>query len=247
MKYEIVNGELTVDGERFVIDITGGKERRRSDAAAFTLVKTQSFLNAYAQMENQIKPRGIIELGVFQGGSFVLIDKIFKPERMSAVEIDAEPVAPLMDYLKRTPGRNVHFGTSQGDRAALTKIVDEDLGGVLDLVIDDASHQYGLTKQSFEILWPRLSPGGLYVIEDWAWAHGKSRQDASDPWTKHPAMTNLLIEQIMLLGSASEIAEIRVMRQMYVIKKLASAQVGPAPQDAVWKDLRNRGKPQPNF
>lgn len=247
MKYEIENGELTVDGERFVIDIAPGKNRRPSDVSGFTLVKTQAFLNSYAQLATQIRPRGILELGVFQGGSFVLIDKIFRPERMSAVEIDAKPVAPLMDYVRRTPGRSVHFGTSQGDCDALTQIVDEDLGGTLDLVIDDASHHYDLSRQSFETLWPRLSPGGLYVIEDWAWAHTRTGQEKSHPWASHPALTNLLFEQIMLLGSGSEVAEIRVMLHMYVVKKLASAEVGPRDPEAVWKDLRKRGKPRPAF
>ena len=40
-------------------------------------------------------------------------------------------------------------------------------GEPLDLVIDDASHLYGPTMASFEVLFPRLRPGGLYVIEDW--------------------------------------------------------------------------------
>jgi hypothetical protein len=39
----------------------------------------------------------------------------------------------------------------------------------VDLVIDDASHLYPFTKGSFETLFPRLRPGGLYIIEDWSW------------------------------------------------------------------------------
>jgi hypothetical protein len=42
-----------------------------------------------------------------------------------------------------------------------------------DLVIDDAAHVYGQTKRSFECLFPTLAPGGLYIIEDWAWEHWK--------------------------------------------------------------------------
>ncbi len=51
----------------------------------------------------------------------------------------------------------------------LHNIVHEDLEGHLDLVIDDASHMYEQTKRSFEILFPLLRPGGLYIIEDWSW------------------------------------------------------------------------------
>lgn len=36
----------------------------------------------------------------------------------------------------------------------------------LDLVIDDGSHVSRLTISSFEIVWPKLNTGGLYIIED---------------------------------------------------------------------------------
>ena len=51
----------------------------------------------------------------------------------------------------------------------LLSIVHKDFNGQLDLVIDDASHLYTETKKSFEILFPLLKAGGLYVIEDWSW------------------------------------------------------------------------------
>ena len=38
--------------------------------------------------------------------------------------------------------------------------------GDFDVVIDDASHVSSLTIRSFQILWPYLKPGGLYVVED---------------------------------------------------------------------------------
>lgn len=62
-----------------------------------------------------------------------------------------------------------HWGTDQADVAKLRTIVAADLRGQLDLVIDDASHQYAPTKASFEALFPLIRPGGLYVIEDWSW------------------------------------------------------------------------------
>jgi hypothetical protein len=34
------------------------------------------------------------------------------------------------------------------------------------IIIDDASHINPLTIRSFEILWPILQPGGLYIVED---------------------------------------------------------------------------------
>ena len=51
------------------------------------------------------------------------------------------------------------------------EFVDESI----DLVIDDASHLYVETKASFEELFPRLRPGGLFIIEDWASGHTMSK------------------------------------------------------------------------
>jgi predicted methyltransferase len=41
-------------------------------------------------------------------------------------------------------------------------LIDDQL---LDLVVDDTSH-LGPTRASFNTLFPRLRPGGVYVIED---------------------------------------------------------------------------------
>jgi len=38
--------------------------------------------------------------------------------------------------------------------------------GDFDVIVDDASHVSSLTIRSFEILWPFLKPGGVYVVED---------------------------------------------------------------------------------
>lgn len=36
----------------------------------------------------------------------------------------------------------------------------------LDIIVDDGSHKFKHQIKSFEILFPRLNPGGIYVIED---------------------------------------------------------------------------------
>lgn len=61
-----------------------------------------------------------------------------------------------------------YYGIDQADRGRLTEILDEELGGeMIDLVIDDASHLYAETVASFETVFPRVRPGGLFVVEDW--------------------------------------------------------------------------------
>lgn len=52
----------------------------------------------------------------------------------------------------------------QADKQLLTGLAER-YGG-FDVIIDDASHIGRLTRQSWEILWPHLLPGGWYFIED---------------------------------------------------------------------------------
>lgn len=56
------------------------------------------------------------------------------------------------------------FMGSQDDARFLTSVINEI--GIPDIIIDDASHINKLTIKTFEILFPKLKKGGIYVIED---------------------------------------------------------------------------------
>jgi predicted O-methyltransferase YrrM len=216
--------EFSLGGEKFVIEgDVPAKDRRPSTSDAFTIVKSEPYLRIYEDLAASFSPRSILELGVFQGGSYVFLDKLFKPRRMSAVEISPKPIAPLLQYLSRTENRFVHFATSQCDDEKLREIVLDELADELDLVVDDACHTYEETKESFEFLFPLLSPGGIYVIEDWSWAHHPNYQSENSPFSKRYALSNLLFEQIMLMASTLLISEVRVWRFLYMIQKAKSA------------------------
>src|SRR5207249_5952082 len=70
---------------------------------------------------------------------------------------------------------------------------------------------------------PLLRPGGIYLIEDWSWAHVLRFQSPDAPRSKRHALSNLLFEQIMLMDSTSLIAEIRVLKFLYLIRKAEAA------------------------
>src|ERR1043166_3874809 len=108
------DGRFSLGGEKFVIEVAvPEKDRRPSPCGAFTIVKNEPYLRVYEDLASGFAPRSILELGIFEGGSYVFLDKLFKPRRMSAVEISQKPVAALLQYLSRSENRFVHFGTSQ--------------------------------------------------------------------------------------------------------------------------------------
>ena len=65
--------------------------------------------------------------------------------------------------IKKRVGIHTHIG-SQDDVNFLVDLVGKI--GNPDVVIDDASHINSLSIRSFQILFPMLKPGGIYICED---------------------------------------------------------------------------------
>src|SRR5262249_51824114 len=143
----------------------------------FRFYKTRRLMDQYAalwQSRRDFRPQQILELGMFDGGSLALWYEYFRPEKIVGVDLcqraDSEYFQRYATERSRAGRIKTYWQTDQGDRNRLREIVACEFKGLIDLVIDDASHRYEQTKTSFETLFPLLRPGGLYIIEDWSWA-----------------------------------------------------------------------------
>jgi len=143
------------------------------------LRKNRDFINRYLALVDEFKHCIMVEVGVDQGGSTSFFTKLLRPQLLLALELSQRPVTRVMDFLARhDPDRRVtiHWGVDQSDRVEVPRLVDAAVKDqALDLVIDDASHLLVQTTATFEMLFPRLRPGGLYIIEDWSWIHLQER------------------------------------------------------------------------
>jgi SAM-dependent methyltransferase len=174
----------------------------------FPLVKRKPMIESIVDRIATDRVDNIVELGIFKGGSTVLYRELYHPKRLVAIELSRQRVAPLDDYIDRHSLQDVvhlHYGTRQGDGERLTSIVQEEFGGNdLDLVVDDCSHRYEQSKTSFDAIFPRLRPGGSYVIEDWGWAHWPSEawQRPAKHWAnERTPMSRLVLELVMVTAS----------------------------------------------
>lgn len=162
--------EITIDGVTFVSGYVP-----ESTAERFYIVKRPPHVAELRELAREVRGGTIVELGIAEGGSTALLALEAGPRRLVAVDLEPERLVALDDFVAaRALGEVVraHYGVDQADRATLTRILDEDLGDhPIDLVVDDASHALDPTRASFDLLFPRLAPGGLYVIEDWAADH----------------------------------------------------------------------------
>jgi cephalosporin hydroxylase len=97
------------------------------------------------------RPIHLLEIGINYGLSLKLWREYFSQARITAIDIQ--------DNGFRLEGTHLIYG----DATAAQTIQDiHDL----DIVIDDGSHWLTHQLASFELLWPRLNPGGRYIIED---------------------------------------------------------------------------------
>lgn len=175
------------------------------------LLKSRWMIEAFIR-EAPERVENVIDLGIFKGGSILFLHEMFRPRRLVGLDWDAKDRGPLEKRIaQRGLGDAVrlYYGINQDDHGALDLIMKENFpDGEIDLVIDDCSHLYGPTKASLNFLLPRLRPLGLYVIEDWGWAHwpGEEWQGPDAQYRDEPtALSNLVLELVMTAASRIDI------------------------------------------
>ena len=100
----------------------------------------------------------LLEIGVCHGGSLQLWRR-YLGRRAQIVGLDIDPrVAALAE-----PGIDLVVG-DQSDPSVIARLVDR--YGCFDVVIDDGSHLPDHQIASMSLLWPYLSAGGTYIVED---------------------------------------------------------------------------------
>jgi len=134
--------------------------------------KDEIYYRIYEQLLAPIRerPLKIVEVGVFHGGGMLMFAQYLPNARILGIDINQppEPYDELARKLGTADRTKIMIG-SQGDQAFLTKAINSFFGEpMVDLIIDDASHFYDLTKAAFDhLFFNHLIGGGIYCIEDW--------------------------------------------------------------------------------
>jgi SAM-dependent methyltransferase len=194
-------------GIDFRLDISSGKFQARNKANRLVLLKTRAFVDMYLGLLERLRPKRVLEFGLWEGGSAVLLTIAGKLERLVGIDLRKEP-AHLRDIVDRHElgqRMKLHYGVSQSDQDAVRRILREEIGDEpLDLIIDDASHFYRHSKASLEASFGFLRPGGIYALEDWGWSHWPGWVE-SESWRSEPGLSNLVLEATLSVASGSDI------------------------------------------
>jgi SAM-dependent methyltransferase len=217
---------------------------RQSDAVTddhtLQIYKSIGLLEQYGEFFRRHRDEefnSIVEIGIWNGGSVALWNEVFRPTSLVAVDYVDKPLKALDAYIDRLDLRDrihVYGGVNQADSEHLRSVVLRH-SDRLDLVIDDASHQYLNTRKSFEALYPLLRPGGLYIIEDWAWGYWAVQPDPDLPlavvarndgdsrhgehYDGRQPLHQLVHELIKAAGSSWAVASVTVCQNFVVVER----------------------------
>lgn len=203
---------FTVGDVQFLL-LKWGIADMESTIDEFVLAKHDWMIHRYERLVKTLKPKNIFELGIQRGGSCVFFQCLADAKKLVAIDISEERIPAVDEYIKRNSLEDCLrplYGVDQGDMDKLRQIVAQEFKGEkIDLVIDDASHFLDETRNSFNVLFPHVRPGGAYVIEDWPWAHAKIDKDDDEPflYPEREPMTKLIFELVLACPSTFDFIE----------------------------------------
>lgn len=144
------------------------------DLSLYDTDKSELYISRYTREFGHLFNHkvALLELGVRRGGSLHLWRDLFSNGQIAG--LDLNPVT-----VEDNSGRIHVYQGYQQDPVILNRLAAEVAPDGFDIVIDDASHLGGYTRDSFWHLFRHhLKPGGIYVLDDWGcsyrndWADG---------------------------------------------------------------------------
>lgn len=133
--------------------------------------KPPAYYRKYDQVfrDKGFTPSTIFEIGVDRGESTKVFSACYPKAKIVGVDINQRDIdfsgCPNVTYLK----------ADQSDKFHLDGIVATYFPSGIDLVIDDASHVGALSRLTFQIVFPHVRSGGLYIVEDWGTGYWERR------------------------------------------------------------------------
>jgi hypothetical protein len=226
---------LKINDVNFILSIDSDELRNATSASdGFLLGKPRHMVESAARIAETRKVQKLFEMGILQGGSVVLYDQLYGPEKIVAIDHTPDRVEVLDRYIGNRHKNDIikpYYGVNQANRSLMEKILSSEFPAMdIDIIVDDASHLYEETRDAFNISFPYLKNGGLYIIEDWAWAHWSGdywQNNEQSFFTGKKALSNLLIELFMLAASRPDLVESISVDHNAIHVKKGAGQVHP--------------------
>jgi hypothetical protein len=107
----------------------------------------------------RLDPVTVLEVGVWNGGAMEALRDYFPEGQIVGADLVDRVKQEISDW------ERMHF--YQGDQGSAEFLQSvATLQGPFDFVIEDGSHQFEHQVNTFETLWPNMTSGGVYFVED---------------------------------------------------------------------------------
>jgi hypothetical protein len=129
------------------------------DDSKISIHKWENYFNIYEIYfkEFQSKSPRFLEIGVQYGGSLMMWKKYFENAKIFGIDINPD--------CKKLEEKDIEIMIgSQNDKLFLSNFAKSVIN--LDILIDDGGHTMEQQINTFEILFPIISNGGVYIVED---------------------------------------------------------------------------------
>ena len=239
------NDTFEIGGYQFLSSFFGATHEEAAAQGKIYAMKSPDLFKVYKDWITPLSPKTFVEVGVAGGGSAVAFHEYYKPDKLCLIDIDDVLGNLSRRYLvEHRQTISMDLNVDQGDQNLVESVVRNSIGDApIDVVIDDASHLYEPALATFELLFPKLRPGGAYIIEDWGWSHwpGDYWQSPTSDWASRAGLSNLVMQATIATASRPDwISRVFVNQSACVIER------GPAdipPRSPINDYYVNRGKP----
>jgi len=105
--------------------------------------------------------QNVLEVGINEGASMLMWRDYFENADIYGIDI-------TLQYCKVLNGLDrIHQGIADtSDATTISSLLFTWKNPLFDFIIDDGSHIVSHQKNTIEVLWNSLKPGGIYIIED---------------------------------------------------------------------------------
>ncbi len=117
---------------------------------------TQVYYKYFAPLRAQ--PIKFLEIGIYKGNSVKLWENYFPNAELHFIDI-------TLDFVEYFSKRSQYHLGNQASPADLSRIMRAS-GGEFDVILDDGGHHMDQQIMSFQVLFPHVKSGGMYIIED---------------------------------------------------------------------------------
>lgn len=161
MRFQEISEKQLECGHRIMFGSCGAA----GESGQITHQKDPQMVAAYDDFfENVVPaftPERLLEIGVCRGGSLAIWREFFlRAKDIVGIDNDLGQLQPWThDHYREDARIQVHH--MEMPNPSVRGL------GVFDLIIDDGGHGPKAVFPAFELCWPMLNPGGIYIVEDW--------------------------------------------------------------------------------